>query len=184
MAPIGERGGDRMDKKITYWQTVCFLFLSVMGTLLHFLFDWSGGSWAAALIAPVNESIWEHLKLLVFPMVAFALAQSRWSGIDPRKVLAAKGKGLVVGLILIPVLYYLVSGSLGTSPEWFNIALFFLAAAAACWVDARALRRGESSTGGWAILAGIVCVFWIFTFFPPRIPLFQDPITGTWGYFG
>ena len=124
MAPIGERGGDRMDKKITYWQTVCFLFLSVVGTLLHFLFDWSGGSWAAALIAPVNESIWEHLKLLVFPMVAFALAQSRWSGIDPRKVLAAKGKGLVVGMILIPVLYYLVSGSLGSSPEWFNIALF------------------------------------------------------------
>ena len=93
MAPIGERGGDRMDKKITYWQTVCFLFLSVMGTLLHFLFDWSGGSWAAALIAPVNESVWEHLKLLVFPMVAFALAQSRWSGIDPRKVLARKGAG-------------------------------------------------------------------------------------------
>ena len=87
-------------------------------------------------------------------------------------------------MILIPVLYYLVSGSLGSSPEWFNIALFFLAAAAACWVDARALRRGESSAGGWAILAGIVCVFWIFTFFPPRIPLFQDPITGTWGYFG
>lgn len=173
-----------MDKKITYWQTVCFLFLSIMGTLLHFLFPWSGGSWLAALIAPVNESIWEHLKLLLFPMAAFALAQSLWSGMDPKQVWAGKKKGLLTGLVLIPILYYLISGSLGAAPEWFNIALFFLAAAAACWVDARALRRGAHDAGGWATISGIVLLFWLFTFFPPRIPLFQDPITGTWGYFG
>lgn len=173
-----------MDKKITYWQTVCFLFLCVVGTLLHFLFPWSGGSWLAALIAPVNESIWEHLKLLLFPLAAFALAQSRWSGMDPKRVWAGKKKGLLTGLVLIPVLYYLVSGSLGASPEWFNIALFFLAAAAACRVDTRVLHRGETDTGGWVTVALIVCVFWVLTFFPPRIPLFQDPITGTWGYFG
>lgn len=172
-----------MNKNITYWQTVCFLFLCIVGTLLHFLFPWSGGSWLAALFAPVNESVWEHLKLLVFPLTAFALAQSLWSGMNPRQVWAAKSRGLLVGLILIPTLYYLVSGGLGRSPEWFNIALFFLTAAAVCRVEQQALIREETGPGGVLTIAVIVCLFWVLTFFPPRIPLFQDPITGTWGYF-
>ena len=45
-----------------------------MGTLLHFLFDWTGGNAVVALFSAVNESIWEHLKLLFYPMVLFAVA--------------------------------------------------------------------------------------------------------------
>ena len=42
------------------------LSVSLLGTLLHFTYRWSGRN---PLIAPVNESVWEHMKLLFFPML-------------------------------------------------------------------------------------------------------------------
>lgn len=39
------------------------LFIIVVGFLLHYLYDWSGRSNLVAILAPVNESVWEHLKL-------------------------------------------------------------------------------------------------------------------------
>ena len=54
-----------MKKSLTHWQIAGFFFVSVVGTLLHFLFEWRGESRLVALIAPVNESIWEHMKLVL-----------------------------------------------------------------------------------------------------------------------
>ncbi len=45
------------------------LFVIVLGTLMHFMYNWSGKHPFAGLIAPVNESVWEHMKLLFFPML-------------------------------------------------------------------------------------------------------------------
>ena len=64
-----------MKKSISYRQMMGFLFTSVLGTFLHFLFDLTGGSLPAALVSAVNESIWEHMKLLFYPMVLFALVE-------------------------------------------------------------------------------------------------------------
>ena len=40
----------------------------VLGTLAHFVYDWSGQNSFIGLLTPVNESTWEHMKLLFFPM--------------------------------------------------------------------------------------------------------------------
>ena len=49
------------------------LCVSILGTLLHFTYRWSGRNPLIGLIAPVNESVWEHMKLLFFPMLLFGL---------------------------------------------------------------------------------------------------------------
>ena len=51
---------------------VGFVFTGVLGTLLHFVFDWTDSSAIAAVFSAVNESIWEHIKLLIYPMLLFA----------------------------------------------------------------------------------------------------------------
>jgi hypothetical protein len=43
------------------------LFISLLGSLIHFLYDLSGKSLLVGLIAPINESVWEHLKLPLVP---------------------------------------------------------------------------------------------------------------------
>lgn len=160
-----------------------FLFVSAAGTFLHFLYGLTGENTAAALISAVNESIWEHMKLIFYPMVLFALAEGRWSkeGIRYGSSLA----GMLLALVLIPVLYYTYTGILGTSADWFNITIFFLAAGAAYWLEYR-LEEGKCccrvhSLMWWSVILLITVIFTAATFNPPHIPLFRDARTGTYG---
>ena len=175
-----------MKKEIPYWQVVGFLFTAVVGTLLHFLFDWTGGSVAAALFSAVNESIWEHLKLLFYPMLLFALAEYWNWGREVQGFWCVKLLGILLGFGLIVAVYYTYTGALGVKADWFNITLFFLAAGLSYWVETKLFARNVScpvSSKWWvSILVLLVAAFFLFTFFPPKIPLFQDPTTGTYGF--
>lgn len=42
--------------KIAKWQIAEFFFVAVFGTLLHFLYEWSGQNALAAIFSPINES--------------------------------------------------------------------------------------------------------------------------------
>ena len=76
-----------MGKRLFYWELAGALFTAAMGTLLHFVYDWSGGWGAAAAFSAVNESTWEHMKLLFFPMFLFSMATQY-------DVIAIKSSGL------------------------------------------------------------------------------------------
>lgn len=176
-----------MKKSIPYWQTVGFLFTAVVGTLLHFLFDWTGGSIVAALFSAVNESIWEHLKLLYYPMLVFALLEWRYWGKDTESFWCVKLLGILLGLGLIVVVYYTYTGALGVKADWFNITLFFLAAGLSYWVETKLFCRSFSCPVrpklAVALFFLLAAAFTVFTFLPPQIPLFQDPINGIYGMF-
>ena len=62
-----------MKRKLFFWELGGFLFTGALGTLLHFVYEWSGGSALAACVSAVNESTWEHMKLLFFPMLLYSL---------------------------------------------------------------------------------------------------------------
>lgn len=174
-----------MRKYIVLWQLAGFLFTSVAGTLLHFLFDWSGGNVLAALVSAVNESIWEHMKLLFFPMVTFAIIEYFNIGGQLDHFWCAKLAGILVGLALIPVLYYTYTGILGVSADWLNIAIFYVAVAAAFWTETQLLEMGSCHIQqGFCVgtIALIGLAFIVLTFLTPRIPFFQDPVTGSYGY--
>ena len=177
-----------MKQRIPYWQTVGFLFTAVVGTLLHFFFDLTGGSVAAALISPVNESIWEHLKLLYYPMVLYAAIEYWDWGKTVDGFWCVKLAGILLGLVLIVVVYYTYTGVLGRSADWFNITIFFLAAGIVFWAETKMFQRKAQGVcnGKLALLLlGLLGIAFIaLTFLPVQIPLFRDPVTGTYGFVG
>jgi hypothetical protein len=61
-----------MKKNLFIWQLVGYTFATVLGTILHFLFDWTSAYFFTP-IAAVNESTWEHMKILFFPLLIFAI---------------------------------------------------------------------------------------------------------------
>ena len=67
-----------MGKRIFLWQAAGFAFVSLAGSLLHFLYDWTGESVLIAPFSGINESTWEHMKLLYWPFSLFAVIQRRW----------------------------------------------------------------------------------------------------------
>lgn len=166
---------------------VGFIFTGVLGTVLHFLFDWTNGNIFAALFSAVNESIWEHMKLLFYPMVLFAVLQYRAWSREVASFWCVKLFGILAGIVLIPVLYYTYTGILGASAGWFNIALFFIVAAFVYWLESKMFLKGVTyRIPDRAAVFGICLVglaFTVLTFWPPHVPLFQDPVSGTYGYF-
>lgn len=177
-----------MKKSIPYWQVVGFIFTAVVGTLLHFLFDWTGGNVAAALFSAVNESIWEHMKLIFYPMLVFALVEYSVWGKDCPAFWCIKLIGILAGLALIPVVYYTYTGILGVSADWFNITIFFIAAGVSYLLESRLFQNPQvcplSSKYAVLLLCLISLTFTVLTFLPPHIPFFRDPITGTYGFRG
>ena len=175
-----------MGGRVARWQLGGFLFVCAAGTALHFLYQWSGESVAAAPFAAVNESVWEHMKLLFWPMLLWAGAERAVLGGYSRGFWPAKALGTLLGLALIPALYYTYTGALDVSIMWVDIAIFFVAAAAAFLAETRMLARDWRCRGGarasaLVLLLLLSAAFVLCTFVPPRVPLFRDPVTGFYG---
>lgn len=173
-----------MKKSIALWQLVGFGVTALGGTVLHFLYEWLGKPFWVASFSGVNESTWEHMKLLFWPMLAFALVESLFFR-EREDFWCVKLRGILSGLILIPVLFYTYNGVIGKSPDWINIAIFFVSAAIAYIYETRLFKKDgakcKSPKLAFVFLAAIALLFVFFTFNPPEIAIFKDSVTGAYG---
>ena len=177
-----------MNRSIPAWQIAGFIFTSILGTLLHCFFDFTGSAIGAALVSAVNESIWEHMKLIYVPMVIFGFIEFRVWGKSISSYWCIKILGLLAALFLIPIIYYTYTGILGINADWFNITIFFLAAGTAFYLETRLFQKNQDCRLSSRLSLGMVLLigglFLYYTFQPPHIPLFQDPMTGSFGFQG
>ena len=173
-----------MKRNISLWQAMGFGITVLLGTLLHFLYDISGGGSFIAAISAVNESTWEHMKLFFIPAFIFATVQRRFFP-QQKDFWCVKLIGITLGLALIPVLFYTYNGALGASPDWVNIGIFILSSAAAFYVENRLFKNADlrcsADYAAFALLLLLAALFLFFTYFPPKLPLFQDPTNGSFG---
>ena len=86
-----------MKQRSILWQWAGFAVATFGGTILHFLYDWTGESILVAPFSGVNESIWEHMKLLFWPLFLFALVQRLFFR-DQKKLLVRQTGGDSVGV--------------------------------------------------------------------------------------
>ena len=49
---------------IKKWQIFASIFCLILGTILHFTYEWFNYNVIVGLFSTINESVWEHLKLL------------------------------------------------------------------------------------------------------------------------
>jgi hypothetical protein len=128
------------------------------------------------------------MKLILVPMVVFSLIQYRYAQGVGEGYWCQKLRSILVALVLIPVIYYTYTGILGKSVDWFNIAIFFISGGIAYRSEALRFRKGEvcpvSQKLAVCMIIAIGLSFVLFTFCPPRIPLFADPRTGQYGFLG
>lgn len=154
------------------------LFVLVMGTLAHFLYDWTGNNHIVGLFTPINESIWEHMKLLFFPMLIYSCIMILKFHGKYSCITSALSFGLLVGALLIPLFYYAYTNILGKNVFVLDIGIFILSIVIAFWLSYKLTLscRLESYT---SLLCILVCVlficFLIFTYHPPDTAVFQDP---------
>ena len=173
-----------MKQRSILWQAAGFALVTFGGTILHFLYDWTGGSILVAPFSGVNESTWEHMKLLFWPLFLFAVIQRLFFK-GQENYWCIKLAEILLGLMLIPVLFYTYNGVFGKSPDWINIAIFYITALLVFLFEWRAFKKDRLQCRHSRLAFVVICLigvlFVVFTFATPQIPLFQDPLTGTYG---
>lgn len=166
------------------WEIIGLLWTLAAGNLLHFVYDWTGKSTVAGLFAAVNESTWEHMKLLAVPWILFTLLE--YLVVRNSTIVAPRTVGLLVGLAAIPLLYYTYKGIIGQDSTIVDVLIFQVAVLLAFWVSWRLQTRERLPGSGWTILGLLVllavwALFLLFTFRAPDLPVFVDPQTGLRG---
>ncbi len=154
------------------------VFVLITGSIAHFLYGWTENNHIVGLFTPVNESIWEHMKLLFFPMLIYSLIMIFKFRRKYPHITSALSFGIVTGALLIPLFYYAYTHILGKNVFILDISAFILSVVIAFWLSYKLTlsRRLESYTFLLALLACILfACFAVFTYHPPDAAIFQDP---------
>lgn len=151
------------------------IFVIVLGTLSHFFYEWSNNNFVVGFFSPVNESTWEHMKLVFFPMLLFSLiANYRLKSIYPC-ITSSLLFGILLGTFLIPIFFYTYTGILGCNVFILDLITFILAVICS-FSSVYRLTLSCRMQNHTTILFIAVCVvfvcFILFTVYPPSIALF------------
>ena len=108
-------------KKIT---GLGILWTIVLGTLSHFFYQWSHENILIGLFSPVNESVWEHLKLLFFPALTYMFIEQKAMGKAMPGLFGKNLLGIFAGLLVMPLLFYGYTAFSGKSILLVDIGIF------------------------------------------------------------
>ena len=149
-----------------------FLWSIVFGTVLHFLYGWTGENRVVGLYAAISESPWEHLKLLFFPVLVYTVWEVHLGGTPLEGLHPDAGRGSTAGhadhYCSLLHLYRHLRQALALA----DILTFVLGAAVtAFWTWKHTPHAKGGSWLGILLFAGVAVCFGIFSLFPRR-----------WGY--
>jgi len=172
-------------RRILFFELAGIGFIIIFGSILHFTFEWSDSQALVGVFSAVNESVWEHLKLGFWPAIVFALIEFKYLKKATNNFLAAKTVGIYLIPVVIMVIFYSYTAILGESVLVIDILSFAVAVIVGQLVSYRLLTwktlpyNLDRISLAALILLGLAFV--LFTFYPPQLPMFQDPITGEYG---
>ncbi len=181
----------KANKPVTRWILLGIPFLFMLGSPMHFVYEWTGRASIVGIIAPVNESIWEHLKLAFWPMLVwwiigyFIIAKK--NKISAARWFFPAAIALYSAIIVIIAFFYTYTGAFGFESIFMDIFSLILAIIVGHLMALHFFRRATFiNCRCWFYIAIVLIIllsslFAVFTFNTPHIPLFRDSITGTYG---
>ena len=157
-----------------------YIILAAMGFLLHFAYDWSGQNKIVGIFSATNESVWEHLKLLFFPMLFITIWDSLRGNTSPgflkRRIMA-----IMAGMLIIVMMFYTALGITSRIMDWYNIATYLIGLLATLILD-RYITVEDNIYSAYTALALFILftvAFAVFTFKAPQIGIFYPFPQGT-----
>lgn len=165
-----------MYKRLTIFLIIGAIFTIIFGTLLHFVYQWSGNNLFVGIFSPINESVWEHLKLLFFPMslwiiIGYFIFGKKFKNFVPSAVV-----GIIASMILIPMWFYTYTVFTGRPILFLDILSFIVSVALAFFITGYLIRNYNipylTPAIGFLTWDIIFALFIIFTLYQPDFPLF------------
>lgn len=174
-----------MKKRVLVWECIGIGFIIVLGTILHFVFEWTNYWKPIAIFAAVNESVWEHLKLGFWPSVFFSILEYFFIKKYTNNFFIAKAVNLHLIPLSIITLYYLYTFVLGKNLLVLDILVFIISVVIGQCVSFKILTvcKLPRQLGAILVISTLILIilFVVFTFYPPKLMIFKDPVTGEYG---
>lgn len=180
-----EKGRMLQSKKVLIYEIVGTLFIVFLGSALHFTYELSGKLVIVGALSAVNESVWEHLKLAFWPSFIWLLIEYLPLKKLTNNFLMSKTLGTCLMVVLIPIVFYSYTSITGRSIFAIDITTFIVAVIVGQIMSFNLFKRKQFSRiadkVALVMLVVLGIAFVIFTFYPPQIPIFQDPISRGYG---
>ncbi|MGN1298270.1 MAG: DUF6512 family protein [Clostridia bacterium] len=186
MKKIKEINKEIRSSKLLKVEMIGILFCFVLGTLLHFVYGWSGENLFVASFSAVNESVWEHLKLVFYPMLLMAIIEYFFVKRIANNYIEAKTIGIFTAMSFVIVSFFTYTGIIGTHFLIMDILIFMISIILGEWISYRLMKRKNESIIQSKILASLIIVFLLIcfivcTYATPTVNLFRDFATGIYG---
>ena len=171
------------NKKILIFCIIGFLFVSIMGALSHFFYEWSDFNKIIGILFPANESTWEHLKLAILPTILYFAFGKIFIKND--NYLFALFISLLVPIVVIPILFYTYTAVIGHEILFVDILIFLFSVGFAffmCWLIL-ALNPLKQVYNIFAVIGLILILisYLTLTLYPPNFFIFKDFTNNTYG---
>ena len=148
-----------------------YLIASSLGVLFHFAYDFIGIDFLK-IIFPSNESIFEHIKLIVFPSIIYMIIDLIITK-NKKNVFPAYVGGIIVGSVFMVAAYYTYSGIIGFDNSIVNIIIYFISMLIVFIYRYKKITLFEGAN---SVIAFVILIILIelFSFYPADINLFFD----------
>lgn len=174
-----------MKQKQFHWcWVICTTIIAfLLGALFHNLYPWSGNNTFVGLFFPINESIWEHLKLAFYPLILIWFLFVHRMRLEPEfrwvNRLTACLISILVSFLVITSLYYLLHSGFGLDGMLLHLSVYAIGLFCGQWlaVHVTFARRIPKWIG---ILCAILLSLQVLAFAclslnPLAFPIFQSP---------
>ena len=173
-----------MKKAIFRWELIGTAVIFLLGAGFHFLFKVLASNPAAGVFFPVNESVFEHLKLTFWPTLLWAVISYSFLKSSVNNFITAKAAAILAMPLIIVGLFYAYTSFVDDNVIA-DILIFLAAAACGQYINYLILKAGTFP--GWVsglsacIITFLAVIYTIFTFFPPYTSFFMDSNSGLYG---
>ena len=156
------------------------VLIATIGTLLHFVYEWSHHNKFVAIFAAVNESTWEDIKIAMTPTILWSLYEGYVFGTEPN-YLIAKALCLLSIIIIIPILFYSYTAFTKKAILFIDVICFYITITSSQLIFRYFINLDELPfiyTYLSAILIFIeMGMYFLLTYHPQKNFIFEDPIT-------
>lgn len=157
----------------------------IIGGVYHFVYGILGGNSLVGLIAPANESIFEHIKLVPVPWLVWwsFIYYLKKNEVDVNRWYTACLASILCGVLFVPFFYYFYSGALGIKSMIADILNLLAASAVSQLFALHVYNRSSGIAKKRALLyiLLLIVLLALLTALSPRLPIFYDELNGIYG---
>ena len=165
---------------IKKYQILGAIFTIILGSILHFTYSWTNENIFVGFFSPINESTWEHLKMIITPMLIFSIFEYFKYGKYIENFFSIRALSIIIGMFLITSLFYTYSSVIGKNFLVIDISIFIISVILS-YLFSYIFFKKNFLTSNNANFIGLISIFILifamiyFTTNPINIPLFISP---------